>query len=100
MIFLATPHRGSDLLNVLTRVIQTSSTNAGPRKILEDLAKRTGSLQALNESFRHVAPKLHLVSFFETKHTTVYGKTFVCKIDFCSSSSMLLLSPQSDNASG
>jgi hypothetical protein len=68
--FLATPHRGTDLAHILNRILQSAMiTNS--KQYLTDLTKNSFSLQKLNEQFRHIAPRLNIISFYETRPTSV-----------------------------
>lgn len=68
--FLATPHRGTNLADILNRVLQTTVVSNSKRYI-EELSRNSFTLQKLNEQFRHIAPKLEIVSFYETRPTSV-----------------------------
>lgn len=74
IIFLSTPHRGTNLAETLNRILQVSF-GASPRQFISELVAGSQSLQKLNEQFRHIAPKLEIVSFYETRPTTLVGKT-------------------------
>ncbi|KAI4926816.1 uncharacterized protein J4E92_005976 [Alternaria infectoria] len=70
IIFLSTPHRGTNLANVLNRILQsTPVTNSKP--FISELTRNSSTLQKLNEQFRHIAPKLKIVSFYETQPTSI-----------------------------
>ena len=70
ILFLSTPHRGTNLAETLSRILQASFISA-PKQFIGDLAKNSFTLQKLNDQFRHVAPKLDIVSFYETQMTPV-----------------------------
>lgn len=70
IIFLATPHRGTNLADTLNRILQASFVS-NPKQYIIDLAQNSFILQKLNEQFRHVAPKLDIVSFYETRPTPI-----------------------------
>ncbi|KAL1859522.1 hypothetical protein VTK73DRAFT_7574 [Phialemonium thermophilum] len=70
IVFLATPHRGTDLAHRLNRILQ-STMITNPKQYIADLARNSFALQKLNEQFRHIAPKLDLVSFYETQPTSI-----------------------------
>ncbi|KAI2784618.1 hypothetical protein F4815DRAFT_453629 [Daldinia loculata] len=73
IIFLATPHRGTYLAETLNRILQTTIiTNSKP--YISDLVNNSFTLQRLNEQFRHIAPRLDIVSFYETQPTSVVFK--------------------------
>ncbi|KAI1762699.1 hypothetical protein GGR53DRAFT_402681 [Hypoxylon sp. FL1150] len=68
--FLATPHRGTHLAETLNRILQwTMITNL--KQYISELAKNSFTLQKLNEQFRHIAPRLDIVSFYETQPTSI-----------------------------
>jgi pimeloyl-ACP methyl ester carboxylesterase len=64
MVFLSTPHRGTDTAAILTRILRVAYT--APSKLIADLNRDSQSLQMVNEEFRHVAGRLKLFSFYET----------------------------------
>lgn len=68
--FLATPHRGTNLAEKLNRILQ-SSVITNSKQYISDLAKNSFTLQKLNEQFRHIAPRLDIVSFYETQPTSI-----------------------------
>ena len=68
--FLATPHRGTNLAELLDRILRsTIITNS--KLYISELAKNSYTLQKLNEQFRHIAPRLDIVSFYETQSTPI-----------------------------
>ncbi|KAI0835352.1 hypothetical protein F5Y06DRAFT_138814 [Hypoxylon sp. FL0890] len=70
IIFLATPHRGTHLAETLNRILQ-STMITNPKQYISELAKNSLTLQRLNEQFRHIAPRLEIVSFYETRATSI-----------------------------
>ena len=78
IIFLSTPHRGTNLAETLNRILQVSFVT-NPRRFIAELAAGSQTLQKINEQFRHVAPKLQIVSFYETRPTTVARKTYLVR---------------------
>lgn len=68
--FLATPHRGTNLAEILNRILR-STVVSNSKQYISDLAKNSFTLQKLNEQFRHVAPRLDIVSFYETQSTSI-----------------------------
>ncbi|KAI9687673.1 MAG: hypothetical protein M1820_010404 [Bogoriella megaspora] len=68
--FLATPHRGANLADVLNRILQ-STVVSNSKQYISELAKNSFTLQKLNEQFRHIAPRLDIVSFYETQPTSI-----------------------------
>lgn len=75
--FLATPHRGTNLAQALTRIL--TSTMPSPNKYIAELAKDYLVLQRLNERFRHIAPRLDIISFYETQPSLLGSKRVVSK---------------------
>ena len=87
--FLATPHRGTNLAELLDRILRsTLVTNS--KQYISELGKNSFTLQKLNEQFRHIAPKLDIVSFYETQSTSIGLKSSRVVGDCCHSSSSLL----------
>ncbi|KAK3997916.1 hypothetical protein QBC44DRAFT_392249 [Cladorrhinum sp. PSN332] len=74
VIFLSTPHRGTNLAEILNRILRVSFVT-NPMKFIAELAAGSQTLQRLNEQFRHVAPNLQIISFYETRPTPVLKKT-------------------------
>ncbi|KAF2402677.1 hypothetical protein EJ06DRAFT_519719 [Trichodelitschia bisporula] len=68
MIFLATPHRGSDFAGTLNTLLSVSILI--PKKdFLTSLDRNSRTLQQINQQFRHHISKLSLFSFWETLET-------------------------------
>ncbi|GFP60247.1 vegetative incompatibility protein HET-E-1 [Trichoderma asperellum] len=70
IIFLSTPHRGTNLAETLNRILRVSLV-AKPMQFISELTSGSQTLQKLNESFRHVAEKLQIISFYETHPTPI-----------------------------
>jgi len=68
--FLATPHRGTNLATILNWIL-TSTFLSNSKQYISDLNQNSVALQKLNDQFRHIAPKLDIVSFYETRATPV-----------------------------
>lgn len=67
---LATPDRGTNLAYVLDRILRsTFVTNS--KLYVSELAKNLLTFPKLNEQFRHTAPRLEIVSFYETPSTSI-----------------------------
>ncbi|KAL1840084.1 hypothetical protein VTJ49DRAFT_819 [Mycothermus thermophilus] len=64
LYFLGTPHRGADSSAVVTTLISMSIGN-GSKAFLKELIPGSGTLQAINDEFRHVCKDIGLWSFFE-----------------------------------
>lgn len=74
IIFLSTPHRGTNLAETLNRILKVSLV-AKPMQFISELASGSQTVQKLNESFRHVAEKLQIISFYETRPTPMIKTT-------------------------
>lgn len=68
IVFLSTPHRGTNLAETLNRILKVSPATF-PRQFISELVAGSPTLQKINEQFRHVAPKLDIISFYETRPT-------------------------------
>lgn len=93
--FLATPHRGTSLAQTLNRILDSIMiTNS--KQYVADLVKNSLTLQKLNEQFRHIAPRLDIVSFYETLPTPIGLKSarvvskIRCKGSFINPNSIFL----------
>ncbi|CAM1506290.1 Fc.00g059310.m01.CDS01 [Cosmosporella sp. VM-42] len=64
MVFLATPHRGCDSAKLVNDILQASSIS---RLYIGDLQPDSGSIQSINDDFRHYSDNLSLWSFYETQ---------------------------------
>ncbi|CAI6043794.1 unnamed protein product [Clonostachys chloroleuca] len=69
VIFLSTPHRGTNLAEVLNRIV--SATFQSSKSFISDLNKSSFAIEELNEQFRHLAPSLSIWSFYETLTTSI-----------------------------
>ena len=63
IFFLATPHRGSDLAALLTRILHVAH---GARPFVQDLHRNSLATQSINDEFSHNCKNLQLFSFYET----------------------------------
>lgn len=68
--FLATPHRGTNLADLLDRILRSTFVS-NSKLYVSELAKNSFTLQKLNEQFRHIAPRLEIISFYETQSTSI-----------------------------
>ena len=64
IFFLATPHRGSDLAETLSRIL---SVSPGDRPFVGDLHPSSKAIQSINEEFPRYSDDLQLHSFYETQ---------------------------------
>lgn len=69
MFFLATPHRGSDMAPILSKLL---NLRGGPRPFVTDLHRNSVATQSINEEFPQFCQDLQLYSFYETLPTS-YG---------------------------
>ncbi len=77
ILFLATPHRGSDLAEILNRILAVSVFNHSPKLYVSELKQGSSIIQGLNEQFRNFSRRLDLLSFYETLQTAVGPKKLV-----------------------
>lgn len=63
IIFLGTPHRGTELANLLSNLLSISFS---PRIFVDQLRVKSELIQELNEQFRDRSRSLELVSFSES----------------------------------
>ncbi|KAI1329427.1 hypothetical protein F5Y16DRAFT_417831 [Xylariaceae sp. FL0255] len=75
MVFLATPHRGSNLAEILNRFLSVSFQS--PKQYINDLQRNSARIIDINDQFKLYADKIQLVSFFETQATSVGIKKMV-----------------------
>lgn len=71
VLFLAAPHRGTDLAETLNKLLSSSVFGHSPKDYVTELARRSPTIDELNEAFRHHASKLQIFSFYETLTTTI-----------------------------
>ncbi|KAH0499405.1 hypothetical protein TgHK011_006605 [Trichoderma gracile] len=67
IIFLGTPHRGSNLARVARNILQVMGVS---KPYLDDLSANSVYLTDLNNLFQPYAADLHIWSFFETRPVT------------------------------
>lgn len=79
ILFLATPHRGADLAQLLTKVLNVSP---GARPFVKDLHRNSLATQSINEEFPQYCQELQLYSFYETLPMAYgLGKSLVVEKD-------------------
>ncbi|KAI9773277.1 MAG: hypothetical protein M1835_006168 [Candelina submexicana] len=79
IVFLATPHRGADLAQLLTKILNLSS---GARPFVTDLHRNSLATQSINDEFPQHCQDLQLYSFYETLPTSYkVGKTLIVDKD-------------------
>ena len=74
VIFLSTPHRGTNLAELLNKILAVSVFNHSAKHYITELQKNSPTLQDINEQFRNFAPKLQLFSLYETQPTPIGPK--------------------------
>ena len=79
IIFLATPHRGSDSAQQLSNILKASVPH-GTKAYIGDLEPGSGALQSINEDFRHYSNDVQIRSFYETLKTQI-GLTSILIVD-------------------
>ena len=67
MVFLATPHRGSDLAGTLLNILKFTY---GPKPYVSEITRNSTLVTSINDTFRHVSAELRLHSFYETQAVT------------------------------
>lgn len=70
IIFIATPHSGSNLVGILDKLLRLSS---GLKPYLEDLGRNSDTVQAINAEFPSHSMDLLLHSFYETRPLSIGG---------------------------
>ena len=68
VIFLSTPHRGTQLADTLQKILAVTLRS---KDYLSELNASSHTLEDLNEQFRHVGQRLSIVSFYETLATEI-----------------------------
>lgn len=74
ILFLSTPHRGTNLAEILNKILAVSLFNHSPKHYITELKQNSPALQDINEQFRNIAPRMEIFSFFETHQTAVGPK--------------------------
>ena len=70
MVFLGTPHRGSDFAQILNSILRMSVSHTA-RPYIANLEKNSEMLALINDEFRHYAQDLVLYSYYETQPTNL-----------------------------
>ena len=70
MVFLSTPHKGSNYARTLNNILSAAPTGS-PKMYITDLEINSTSLLEINELFRTACGDLTLVSFYESLKTTI-----------------------------
>ena len=81
MFFLGTPHRGSDLATILTKILHFTS-GASRGSFVQDLHPNSLATQSINDEFPRHCHNLLLYSFYETIPTNYgFGKGLIVEKD-------------------
>ncbi|KAH8881349.1 hypothetical protein GQ53DRAFT_848361 [Thozetella sp. PMI_491] len=70
IVFLATPHRGAQVAQLLNKILQ-SVIITNTKQYVSDLLPTSSVLENQAESFRHIAHKFKIMSFYETQPTAI-----------------------------
>ena len=70
MFFLATPHRGANSAQLLSKMLKVA-VSYGTKPYVESLMPNSETIQVINDAFRHAYQGIHLWSFFETVKTSL-----------------------------
>lgn len=65
MIFLATPHRGSNMAELLSKILSVAVPGHA-RPFVNELQPNSATMQSINDEFPHHCQELQLYSFYET----------------------------------
>ena len=71
VLFLSTPHRGSNLADTLDRILSVTLTGHTRKAYIKELARNSSTIENLNEDFRHQSSALDIFSFYELEHTII-----------------------------
>jgi WD40 repeat protein/pimeloyl-ACP methyl ester carboxylesterase len=75
MVFLSTPHRGTNLADILNKVLSACIFALSPKQYIAELKTNSPALEEINEQFRNLVRNLDIVSFYETLHTTTLASS-------------------------
>jgi pimeloyl-ACP methyl ester carboxylesterase len=79
IVFLATPHRGSQYAKTLNHILAAAPIQAPPKSYVSALERQSPAIQDINEVFGHQCDNLTLVSFYETLPVKIgFTKLVVC----------------------
>ena len=71
MVFLSTPHKGSNYARTLNNILSAAPFGTSQKIYVSELEINSTSLQDINEQFRTLCGDLTLVSFYETLQTSL-----------------------------
>ncbi|KAK3388025.1 hypothetical protein B0H63DRAFT_542573 [Podospora didyma] len=67
LVFLGTPHHGSNSAERLDRILRSGANPLRPRDFVGDLRPESLSNQTINDEFRYIAEDYDLLSFWEAR---------------------------------
>ena len=71
IVFLSTPHRGSDLSAILNCIVAVLMVEHSPKNYVADLNRNSAALQDINDQFMFLAPTMQLFSLYETQPAAI-----------------------------
>ncbi|KLU86620.1 NACHT and WD domain-containing protein [Magnaporthiopsis poae ATCC 64411] len=71
ILFLATPHRGSQYAKILNNILSTTPLATSSKAYVAGLDMQSDTIQDINEAFRQHCDGLSLCSFYETLKTNL-----------------------------
>ncbi|EJT80596.1 NACHT and WD domain-containing protein [Gaeumannomyces tritici R3-111a-1] len=71
ILFLATPHRGSQYAKILNTILSTTPLATSSKAYIAGLDMQSDTIQDINEAFRQHSDGLLLYSFYENLKTTI-----------------------------
>ena len=71
VLFLGTPHHGTDLAETLNRVLKSSFFGHSQKEYVNELSRNSSTIEEMHELFRHHSRNLQIFSFYETVATSV-----------------------------
>lgn len=77
IVFLSTPHRGTNLAETLNRILSVSLFNHSPKQYIAELNRNSPAIHDVNEQFKNIAPRLELASLYETQPTPIGPRKIV-----------------------
>ena len=89
LMFLGTPHHGTNLAKILNKLLTASIVGPTPKQYVADLAEDSPMIEDLNEQFRHFLPLFNIASFYETRYITIGFKKMVDNFPFLTYRSLI-----------
>lgn len=73
VLFLSTPHRGSDLARTLNNLLSACILTFSAQEYIAELRANSQTLLEINDQFRNLVSDIELFSFYETRPTKIAG---------------------------